>query len=221
MRNARWALFLLLLLTLSCSKPAPVWIAAGHKQLENFKTDFLTGESPLVTEAHFRKAVEEIKKGGDLDLLGRAWLTRMALQVACLEEIEGGEYAKIEAAMPVPANRAYHLFLTGNLAAVDAEQLNKEYRPILAALRNGDAAEATSTTGEIEAPLSRLIAAGLAVRQNLMTEAILLNAAEAASQNGWKKALMAWLNRLRAFYEQAGDGQKAASIRQRIDLISK
>ncbi len=123
--------------------------------------------------------------------------------------------------MPVPANRAYYLFLTGNLAAVDAEQLNKEYRPFLEALRNGDTAEAARTTAEIEDPLSRLIAAGLAVRQNLITEGLLLTAVEAASQNGWKKALMAWLNRLRAFYEQTGGEQKAASVRQRIELISK
>ena len=77
-------LFLLLLLAGCGAKPAPVWIAAGHKQLETFKQDFLTGRAPAITEIHFRKAVEEIKKGGDPDLLGKAWLTRMALQVAVL-----------------------------------------------------------------------------------------------------------------------------------------
>ncbi len=101
------------------SKPAPAWIAAGHKQLETFKQDFLTGRAPRITEIHFRNAVEEIKKGGDADLLGKAWLTRMALQVAVLREMEEGDYVKIEAAETVPANRNFYRFLTGNTAAVD------------------------------------------------------------------------------------------------------
>jgi len=201
------------------SRPAPVWIASGHQQLENFKTDFLTGRAPLVTELHFKKAVEEIKKGGDLDLLGKAWLTRMALQVAVLGEMEDGEYRRVEAGQPVFANRNFYLFLSGDAAKVEDSLLPEQYRPFLAALKGQEAGQAERTIAAIEDPLSRLIAAGLAVRHGLIRESILRTAVETAAQEGWKRALIAWLERLQAFHAAAGETAKASAIRQRIDLI--
>ncbi|MHB8910873.1 MAG: hypothetical protein ACYDAA_18515 [Syntrophales bacterium] len=213
-------LLLLVSLIAGCSsKPAPAWIAAGHQQIEAFKRDFLTGQSPQITELHFRKATEEIKKSGDLDLLGKAWLTRMALQAAVLEEVAEGEYGKIEAAAPSAANRNYYLFLTGKPGMVDDALLPAQYRPFLKALQSGDAAAMAGRIAEIDDPLSRLIAAGLAMRSGPANEPLLQAAIETASQNGWKRALIAWLERLSGFYERSGEAAKAATVRQRLDLI--
>ncbi|MDP2839235.1 MAG: hypothetical protein Q8O11_04190, partial [Syntrophales bacterium] len=186
-------LFPVLLLAGCGAKPAPVWIAAGHKQLETFKQDFLTGREPPITEIHFRKAVEEIKKGGDADLLGKAWLTRMALQVAVREAPEEGEYLKTEAAEAVPANRNFYRFLKGDVATVDVSLLPEPYRPFWMAFRSRDAAKAAVTIAAIEDPIHRLIAAGLAVGHRLENDAILRTAVETAAQNGWKRALLVWL----------------------------
>lgn len=218
-----FCLFFFLLLLGGCSsKPTPGWIAAGNRQLEIFKSHFLTGEQPLVTERHFQKAVEEIKKSGDLDLLGKAWLTRMALQVAVLGEMEEGEYGKIAAVQPVPANRNFYLFLTGDPAAVDGALLPEQYRSFLKTLREGGVVKAEKAINAMEDdPLSQLIAAGLAVRRHMENEAILRIAMNTASRNGWKRALLAWLERLRTFYEATGDSAKAAAVRQRIELIEK
>ncbi len=97
--------------------------------------------------------------------------------------------------------------------------LPEPYRPFWTALRNGDAVKAAAAITAIDDPLSRLIASGLAVRHGLETEAILRTAVETASQNGWKRALLAWLERLKSFHEAAGDAEKASAIRSRIDLI--
>ncbi|MFH2119956.1 MAG: hypothetical protein ABIJ25_06110 [Pseudomonadota bacterium] len=212
-------LFPVLLLAGCGAKPAPVWIAAGHKQLETFKQDFLTGREPPITEIHFRKAVEEIKKGGDADLLGKAWLTRMALQVAVREEMEEGGYLKTEAAEAVPANRNFYRFLKGDAATVDVSLLPEPYRPFWMAFRSGDAAKAAVAIAAIEDPLPRLIAAGLAVSHRLENDAILQIAVETASQNGWKRALFAWLERLQSSHEAAGDAAKASAIQSRIDMM--
>jgi hypothetical protein len=212
-------LFAFFLLAGCSAKPAPVWVAAGHKQLETFKQDFLTGREPAITEIHFRKAVEEIKKGGDADLLGKAWLTRMALQVAVREEPEGGEYLKTEAVEAVPANRNFYRFLKGDAAMVDVSLLPEPYRLFWTAFRSGDAAKAAITIAAIEDPISRLIAAGLAAGHCLENDAILRIAVETASQNGWKRVLLVWLERLKSSHEAAGDAAKASAIQSRIDLM--
>jgi hypothetical protein len=168
---------------------------------------------------HFKKAVEEIKKSGDLDLLGKVWLTRMALQVAVMDEPEDGDYPKIEAAQSVPANRNFYLFLKGD-AAADGALLPAQYHTFLPALHGGNATEAGAAAAKIGDPLSRLIAAGLTIRRHPENEALLRTAVETASRNGWKRALLAWLKRLGAFYEASGEAAKAAAIRQRIDLIT-
>ena len=208
-----------LLLLMGCGPKPMTWIAAGYQQMENYKTDFLTGRAPIVTDMHFKKAAEEIKKSGDLDLLGKVWLTRMALQVAVLDEPDEGDYPRIEAAQSVPANRNFNLFLKGN-AAVDGALLPPHYRTFLAALQGGNASETEIAVAKIDDPLSRLIAAGLAVRRHTENEALLQTAVETSSRNGWKRALLAWLKRLGAFYEASGEAAKAAAVRQRIDLIA-
>ncbi len=222
MKKILCLLFLFLLLGGCSSKPTPGWIVAGNQQLETYKTHFLTGEQPVVTERHFQKAVEEIKKSGDLDLLEKAWLTRMALQGAVLGEMEEGEYGKIAAAQPVPANRNYYLFLTGDPAGVDGALLPPQYRSFLKTLRGGDVVKVGKAIAAMEDdPLSQLIATGLAVRRHFENEVILQTAVSAASRNGWKRALLAWLERQRTFYEATGDAAKAAAVRHRIDLIGK
>jgi hypothetical protein len=102
---------------------------------------------------------------------------------------------------------------------VDVSLLPESYRPFWTTLRNGDAAKAAVAITAIDDPLSRLIASGLAVRHGLETEVILRTAVETASRNGWKRALLAWLERLKSFHEAAGDVEKASAIRSRIDLI--
>jgi hypothetical protein len=214
-------LFLILLLTGCGSKPpVPSWIAAGHQQLENYKQDFLTGRSAPITEIHFRSAIVELTKGGDVDLLGKAWLTRMALQIAVLREPEEGDFLKVDAVESVPANRSYYLFLKRGGDVPDVSPLPERYLPFQTALKSGDAAKTAGAIATIDDPLSRLIAAGLAVRHKLETEPMLQTAVETASRNGWKTALLAWLERLRSFYEAAGQNEKASSIRSRIELVS-
>ncbi len=211
---------LLLFLLLAGCGPKPIpWLMDAHQRLENFKTDFLAGRSPMVVDMHFQKAIEEIKKSGDLDLLGKVWLTRMALQVAVLDEPQSGDYLKVDAAQTNPANRNFYLFLKGD-AAADGALLPAHYRPVLAALSGGNAAEAGTAVAKIDDPLSRLIAAGLTVRRFPANESLLLTAVDTASRNGWKRALMAWLKSLGAFYEGSGEAAKAAAVRQRIDLIA-
>ncbi len=222
MKRILCLLLLFLLLGGCSSKPTPGWIVVSNQQLETFKQHFLTGGQPDVTERHFRKAIEEIKKSGDLDLLGKAWLTRIALEIAVLKDVDKGEYENIAAAHPVPANRNFYRFLTGDPTAVDGSLLPAQYRSFLKALQAGDTVNVEKAVAAMaDNPLSQLIAAGISVRRHLENEAILLAAISTASRNGWKRTLLVWLERLRIFYAATGDTAKATAVRQRIDLIGK
>jgi hypothetical protein len=203
-------------------KQRPSWIIDSGQQLESFKNNFLTGTEPSGTELNFRKAIEEIKKSGDLDLLQKAWLTRMALQGAVLKEMDEGDYRNLANLQPVRANENFYLFLKGDIAAVNIELLPEQYRKFLKTLRKDDIIKTGQSIASIkDEPVSQLIAAGIALRLNLESEAIIRTAAETASGNGWKMALISWLARLSSFYETAGEADKAAEVRRRIDLIEK
>ena len=222
MKRMLLLILLLCLLPAGCTaRPTPAWLTAGHRQLETYKEDYLAGRNPHLTELHFHRALSEIRRSGDIELLGRAWLTRLALRIAVLEPAEEGDYPRVEAAQPVPANHHFSRFLRGDLAAVEGALLPPSYRPLLEVLRRGDAAETAGVIDGIDDPLSRLIASGVAVKRNIASEAILQNAVETAAQRGWKRGLLAWLKRLQAFYEATGDTARAAAVGRRIDLSER
>jgi hypothetical protein len=203
------------------STQTPNWYLASSQQIERFEKNFLAGEQPPITELNFQNTVEEIKKSGDLDRLEKAWLTRTALQIAVLKVPDEGDYGKIAAVQPIPANSNYYIFLTGDAAKVNNDLLPKQYRQFHKALVDGDIVKAGKAIASMEDnPVSRLIASGLAVRHHMESEEILKTAVETASINGWKMALLTWMERMAAFYELSGEAAKAAAVRQHIDLIA-
>jgi hypothetical protein len=200
----------------------PGWFINSSNKLETFKANYLSGAETSVTETNFEEAVEEIKKSGDLDLLQKAWLTRMALQTAVLKGMEEGDYRKIAAVKPFPENDNFYAFLKGDISAVDLKLLPEQYREFSGALLKGDVPKTGKAIASMkDEPVSRLIAAGIALHGNIESEAIIQTAVETSSINGWKMALIAWLERLAAFYDASGGAGKATEVRRRIELIEE
>jgi hypothetical protein len=200
------------------AKP-PAWLASGHKWLDTFKEDYLTNQEPKIAETAFRKALQQIKNGGDFDLLAKAWLNRIALQAAVLQEPNAGDYRNISAVESNPTNDNFFLFLTENVAVVDVSLLPAAYRPFCEALKARNVVMVADTVAGIKDPLSRLIASGLAVRNNLYSEALILAAVKTAAENGWKRAHLAWLERLKTFYAVTANSEKAEAIGRRLDIL--
>jgi len=216
-------LICLALLTGGCGfSQRPAWIIVGERRIDSFKANYLSDPQGSGAESNFKKAIDEIKKSGDLDLLEKAWLTRMALQTALLKEMDEGDYREIADAGPVPANENFYRFLKAEASAVDIKLLPQQYRGFLKALLKGDVNETGAAIVAMkDEPVSRLIAAGIAVRRNIESEAVIQEAVETASVNGWKAALIVWLERMRSFYEAKGEPVKADAIKKRISLMQK
>lgn len=202
-----------------CStKSVPDWTKASHHQLESYKSHYLQGKERLA-DINFRKAVEEIKSTGDFNLLERAHLTRYAVQVSVLEGFDGRDYRMLEAIEPHPENVHFYLFLKGACDQVNEANLPQQYLSVLRACKKGQQADMNLSIAAIEDPLSRLIAAGLAVQKQLYDEMTLTAAIQTAAGQGWKKALLAYLKKLQDYYASANEQKKADMTRQRINLI--
>ena len=213
-------LFAFSILVFGCgSKPIPDWKNASFNQLESYKKNYLIGKTKIA-ELHFSKAIEEIKKSGDLKIMTMAYLTKSAVNVAVLENFDDRDYLNLEAVQDDPENKNFYNFLKGLFEQVDESLLPREYRGFLKTLRHGGEKDMEQEIAKIEEPLSKLIAAGLLVRQHRCPEMILKAAADTASENGWKKALVAYLTELQSFYETKKEMEKAANIQRRLQLIN-
>jgi hypothetical protein len=202
------------------SKKTPGWVDNSYNQLENYKENYLSGKD-RIAELQFNKAVDEIKKSGNLEILGRAYLTKYAVHVAVLEVFDEKEYLSIESLEAIPQNRTFYNFLKGSFDKVDESLLPKQYNEVLKVFRKGTFEDAAHEISKMEDPLPKLIAAGLLIQKNIRNEAVLKIAIDTAAQNGWKKALLAYLEKLALFYETKKESEKAAHITQKILLLKK
>lgn len=212
------AFLLVCLLLAGCpAPPTPAWMSAGERYLTRYKESSLAGED-MRAETQFQQAVQEIGKSGDLDILQRAYLTQYAVKLAVSEPFDASAYRQLAKVHPVAANENFFAFLSGSPdTAVDL--LPRQYRRIVAVARSSRADELHAAAAAIRDPLSRLIAVGWLAGRGQETEDLLILAGDTASHHGWKKALVANLSRLHAFYLTRGETEKAKAVAERLRVI--
>jgi len=141
-------------------------------------------------EADFARARGELASTGREDLLARAELVRCAVRVASLEFDDCPGFLALRDGAGAD-ERAYADYLAG---------------------RGAHAAD--------EDALSKLVAAGVRLRMASIDPAGIAAAVELASAQGWRRPLLAWLGVQVQRAEAAGDGEAAARLRRRMQLIS-
>ena len=151
----------------SNSHQVPDWKDASFRNLENYKTNFLTGKED-VSEPHFDNAKQAVSGGNDLNLLARVYLTKYALHTAVLEDFDDSEFIRINKLQPMVSNLAYYNFLKGNFTAVEDNLLPSNYSGFIKIARNKDLEKAIAEISSIDEPISRLIACGIWVNIYLM-----------------------------------------------------
>jgi hypothetical protein len=203
------ALLLVLLLAAGCASgpPTPTWQLDAAAAADDAVQAWLSGDTRVEVQATTRMR-EAIARTGRPAALARAELLRCAARVATLvfEPCVAFEPLRVDADAP---ERAYADYLAGR-PNVNSEVLPAAQR---AALRGGPAALAG-----IDDPLSRLVAAGVLVQAGRADPATLQLAADTASAQGWRRAVLAWLGALKARAETAGDRAEAERLQRRIDL---
>ena len=214
--HSRGGLLSMLALTLAlaaCSSgpKAPDWQLEAKGAMERSVAAYLEGNA-RVEAAEFARARAQISSTGRLDVTAKSELLHCASHVASLvfEPCAGFEKLRQDAA---PEERAYADYLTARLSSQDAALLPPQQR----------AAAAGSSDAAIQAivdPLSKLVAAAVAFQSGRASPAVVQLAVDAASAQGWRRPLLAWLGVQLTLAEKGGDSLAAARLRRRIELTT-
>ena len=200
--------------------PPPDWQANAFSALGSHTSAYLAGNT-RVAEHEFDWAKAEVSSTGRPDLMARLELARCAAQVASLVLGPCSGYLTL-AVDAKPPERAYAAFINGDWRGLDPALLPLTYQHLVGqAQRPSAAIQAGSQLEQIQDPLSRLVAAGVLLKIELATPADIALAVDTASNQGWRRPLLAWLGIQIKRSQAAGDAATAASLQRRIDLVLK
>lgn len=191
--------------------PPPDWKLNAQGAIERAQDAYLSGNG-AIEAVEFARARAEVAATGRADLLARVELVRCATRVASLvlEPCAGYDALAQDAA---PAESAYARYLAGQASAADAALLPQQHRALAQPGAGGAAVAA------MQDPLSRLVAAGVLMRRGLADPQTIASAVDAASSQGWRRPLLAWLGVQAYRAEQADDREALARIRRRMALV--
>lgn len=206
-----------LLSACSSGPPVPDWKLNAHSAQERAINAYLSGKDS-VAQSELARARLEVGSTGKVALAIRIELAQCAAHVAALvlEDCPGFERLRADASA---ADVAYLDYLSGR--AADAALLPEQHRAVAAALAAGNDVAASAAVAAIADPLSRLVAAGAVLRAGHAAPPVLTAAVETASDQGWRRPLLAWLEAQALRAEKAGDMQAAAQVRRRMALVTE
>ena len=215
-RHARTAICLALAtsLLMACSNApkAPDWQLESKAAMDRSVAAYLEGNA-RVEQAELARARAQLSSTGRADLIANAELLHCAAHVASLVF---EPCARFEALRPdaTAVQRAYADYLRG--------QLGPGQIPLLPTSQQG-AANRSADDGKplqgVDDPLSLLVAAGALLQTGKANPATIQQAVDAASAQGWRRPLLAWLGVQAKRATLAGDTAAAAALQRRIQLV--
>jgi hypothetical protein len=191
------------------SKPQPpAWEGDARSSLDGFTDDWLRGDSPAA-DAEFARARRASASTGRFDVVAQAELVRCGVKAAALDYDCAGFAALASDA--TPAQRAYAAYLDGRWQGLDAALLPEQHRAVVT----------SGSLAGVADPLARLVAGGALVKAGRITPADIATAVETASNQGWRRPLLAWLGVQEQRARAAGDTAAVERIRRRIELAGQ
>ena len=186
----------------------PDWQVEAKGSMERSVAAYLVGNS-RVEAAELARVRSQLSRTGRADLLATAELLHCATRVASLvfESCAGFEPLRADASQ---AQRAYADYLRGTLPAENSALLPPAQR----AAAGGDA----DSLKAIADPLSQLVAAGVLLQTGRASPAVIAQAIDTASAQGWRRPLLAWLGLQVRRADEGGDVQEADRLRRRMAI---
>lgn len=205
--------FLTVLVVAGCSsQPAPLWQQDGNTSMLNFINAYMEGNDKF-SENYYIKLTESLNLTADPDIMIKAPLTKCAMRIALFGDMSCPEAEPYVEVIKKKDNIKYFNFVSGK-----ASDLPSRYKDFIKSPAACSPEVVNMKIKKLDEPLSKIIASSLAFRNNCYDEKTLLNAADAASAEGWKKTVVTYLNVLLKFYEEKGFAEKAEAVAKRIEL---
>jgi hypothetical protein len=198
-----------LLAACSSGPRAPDWQLEAKGSMDRSVAAYMEGNS-RVEMAELDRARGQLTRSGRADLLATAELLHCATRVASLvldEPCTGFEKLRPDA---TEAQRSYADYLKGQVQPQGVALLPESQRAAAA----GNAGALAGITD----PLSRLVAAGVLLQTGKASPAVISQAIDTASAQGWRRPLLAWLGVELRRVEQGGNATEADRLRRRIEL---
>ncbi|MES2933519.1 MAG: hypothetical protein V4805_08540 [Pseudomonadota bacterium] len=189
----------------------PDWKMNAHGAIESSVAAHLLGNATLA-DAEFARAKNEVAGTGRPDLLARVILIHCAAQVASLELDACADFGAL-AVDATAADRAYAQFLAGRWDGLDPALLPEQYRAVFSSK------EPVAALAGMADPLSRLIASAALFQRQQLPPAGVAAAVASASDQGWRRPLLAWLGVQAQLATAKGDTVEAGRVQRRIDLV--
>jgi hypothetical protein len=200
----------LLALAACSSGPKPAdWQLESKTASERAIAAWMEGNS-RVEAVEFGRALSEVSSTGRVDLTARVELLRCATRTASLVLEPCAGFERLRADAPA-AERAYADYLAGRLQPQDLSLLPASQR----AAAGGDAGALKAMAD----PLSQLVAAAVLFQRGQASPAVLQQAVDTSSAQGWRRPLLAWLGVQAQLADKAGDAEQAARLRRRMALV--
>ena len=186
----------------------PDWQVEAKGAMERSIAAYMEGNT-RVEMAELQRARSQLSRTGRADVLATAELLRCAARVASLvlEPCAGFDVLRPDAS---PTQRAYADYLRG--------QVTPDRIALLPEAQRATAAGAANTLQAGADPLSQLLAAGVLLQTGRASPAVIAQAVDIASAQGWRRPLLAWLGVQAQRAEQDGDTAQAARLRRRIQI---
>ena len=210
----RLAYLVLPLLTACAGAPVPSWQSNAVGSLETYQQRWLEGDS-RAAEASFARAQAELGRTGRLDLAARAELIRCAARTASLDFSPCTGYEAFAAGV---AEAAYARLLGLDWRDDDARALPEHYAAFVRAKDNGERNRAARAIAD---PFARLLASALLLKRGEIMPETIGMASLTASEQGWRRPLLAWLHIQAKRAEAAGDNAALATLRKQIEFASR
>ncbi|MCD6662769.1 MAG: hypothetical protein LT082_05150 [Comamonas sp.] len=207
----RITLAALVLLLAGCGNapPVPDWQINAHDAAERAVQAWLSGDD-RVAYNEWQRAFDQAARTGRPEVVARLALLQCAAEVASLRWQECTRFEALRADADAP-ERAYADYLAGR-------RMDGAQAALLPAAQRV-AARDVGAIAAIEDPLSRLVAAGAALRAGRADAKTPVVATDTASGQGWRRPLLAWLLLRERQARAAGDEAQAQALQRRIDIV--
>lgn len=212
---AKYLCFAFITSIAACSStPAPKdWSANTFSGQQSATKYLLLGESKKA-QAAISQLRKDLAATARTDLAAKTELALCAIEQASLKmpPCEAFEKLKIDAQA---SELAYAHFLSGEWLGLQNTLLPPQYQSMVV----HPAPE--SQLIAIESPISRLIAGSVLLQRNQLSAQGLELMVNTASQEGWRKPVLAWLNVQLNIFEKNNDTVRANQVKRRIQMLEQ